>query len=246
LAIFDNGTLLAKDARISGNIIARSGYIGSKEYGWEIDEQGLNYGEAGTSDSFILKPSGISIGDSEESWAMFVGENFGVTTNGEIHATAGRIGNMTIGDINDKIVGNNLLSQGSKEEQVGGRDGHKPEFLKTTFDLTPIFEKYGLIEYTLSFDCKSEVEGEIQVYCQTDSGSKYTFSENIQVTTDYKRYEITFTPKLGSKLDPTNLEASYLAFYGTYDSGRVPHVKMLKLEKGTVATDWCPGSEDSV
>lgn len=137
-----------------------------------------------------------------------------------------------------EVGGRNYL-ENSKEEQTSTASTHK-EFLRTTFDLAPFFDEYGLIEVTLSFDLYSEVAGAIQVYCQNGSGSRYAFSKSVNATTEWERYSVTFTPSGPAE---TQTE-SYLAFYGVYDSGRIPHVRMLKLEKGNKATDWTPAPED--
>lgn len=121
----------------------------------------------------------------------------------------------------------------------GGR-----EFLNTGHDVYPIFEEYGLVQYTISMDMKSpdDVEsGTIQVYLQNGSGSYHSFSKTFQVTNEWNRYSFTFIPT--ENVDFTD-KRSLLAFYGTYGTGNFPSVKNIKLEKGNKATDWTPAPED--
>lgn len=139
---------------------------------------------------------------------------------------------------NLKVGGINYLLN-SKDEQFNNA-ASRAEYLKTTFDLAPFFDENGLVEVTLSFDAYAPVAGNVQVYCQNGSGSRYSFTKFVNVTTDWQRYSVTFTPT-GPNED---FVESYLAFYGTYDSGVIPHVRKLKLETGNKATDWSPAPED--
>ena len=139
---------------------------------------------------------------------------------------------------NLEVGGRNYLV-GSEVEQYTDT-ATRAEFLKTTFDLAPFFDQNGLIEVTLSFDIYAPVPGNVMVYCQNGSGSRYAFTKNVSVTTEWERHSVTFTP---TGPDDTFTE-SYLAFYGTYDSGVIPHVRKLKLEKGNKATDWTLAPED--
>ena len=79
------------------------------------------------------------------------------------------------------------------------------------------------------------------MYCQNGSASKYAIGTTpITVTTEYKRYSITFTPSLYVESETKSM----LAFYGTYNTGNIPCIKNAKLEKGNKATDWTPAPED--
>lgn len=119
------------------------------------------------------------------------------------------------------------------------------EFLNNpNWNMAPIFDNYGVgIPYTLSFDLKSAVAGPIQVYSQNGSGTKYNIgSRSVEATTEFQRFTVTFTPQLQTGTTQTQ---ALLAFYGTYSSGRVPTVRNLKLELGSVATLDIPSvSED--
>lgn len=112
------------------------------------------------------------------------------------------------------------------------------------WDLAPIFEKYGIgIEYTISFDLKSAVSGPIQVYSQNGSGTKYNIgTTTVQATTEYKRYSVTVTPQLQTG---TTMTQALLAFYGVYDSGRIPTIKNVKVELGKNATADTPSPSEN-
>lgn len=114
------------------------------------------------------------------------------------------------------------------------------EFLRTA-DLAPVIDKYGLVQYTLSFDAKVAVAGNVQVYMQNGAGSRYSgLMAKIDMTTDWKRYSITFTPT-NSNL---SLTQSFLALFGTYGTGVIPNIKRIKVEQGNIATDYSQAPED--
>lgn len=140
-----------------------------------------------------------------------------------------------------KIGGTNLLLN-SKDEQTNEDDPDYPEYLKTWFDLAPIFDE-SLGDYMLSFDMYAEIDGVVQVSSENAvrDGGKYSIGINdITVTTHWDRYELKISPTLA---DSTETE-SWLVFYAIEDSGRIPHVRNVKLERGNVATDWSPAPDD--
>lgn len=143
-----------------------------------------------------------------------------------------------------EIGGRNYFKNSDRE--VTNPATTKAEFLNDpNWDMAPIFDAYGVDRfYTISFDLKSKVSGNILVYSQNGSGTKYNIgTTNIQATTTYQRYSITFKPTLQANSTETR---ALLAFYGVYDSGRVPTVKNLMIETGTKASDWQPALEDAV
>lgn len=140
-------------------------------------------------------------------------------------------GYLMADDTFTKVYPNENLLSISRFEKTASR-----EFVNDSrWDLAPIFEKYGIgIEYTISFDLKSAVSGPIQVYSQNGSGTKYNIgTTTVQATTEYKRYSVTVTPQLQTG---TTMTQALLAFYGVYDSGRIPTIKNVKVELGKVAT----------
>lgn len=135
------------------------------------------------------------------------------------------------------VGGRNLLIGSSETYIYQGLN----EFLRTV-DLAPAIDKYGLVQYTLSFDAKVAVAGNVQVYMQNGAGSRYAgLMAKIDMTTDWKRYSITFTPT-NSNL---SLTQSFLALFGTYGTGVIPNIKRIKVEQGNVATDYSEAPEDT-
>lgn len=138
----------------------------------------------------------------------------------------------SIGHNNSVAVGGqNLLSGDTSIERT-----RASEFLMYA-DLAPIFDTYGLRQYTISFDIKSantSVNSNMQVYQQNGSGARYDFYSAVPVATSYARQSITVTPTLSN----SGLSQSMLAFYGIYGSGNFPFVKNVKVELGGVATAW--------
>lgn len=139
-----------------------------------------------------------------------------------------------------KVYPNENLLSISRFEKTASR-----EFVNDSrWDLAPIFEKYGIgIEYTISFDLKSAVSGPIQVYSQNGSGTKYNIgTSTVQATTEYKRYSVTVTPQLQTG---TTMTQALLAFYGVYDSGRIPSIKNVKVELGNLSTLDIPSPNEN-
>lgn len=141
----------------------------------------------------------------------------------------------------DLEIGGRNYFKGSEKEITASR-----EFVNNpNWDMAPIFDTYGIDKfYTISFDLKSKVAGNIQIYAQNGSGSKYNIgTTNVQATTAYQRFSITVKPTLQASSTETK---ALLAFYGVYDSGRIPTVKNVMIETGTKASDWKPALEDAV
>jgi len=141
-------------------------------------------------------------------------------------------------DLNNLSVGGRNYFKNSDVERTASR-----EFVNhSTWDMAPLIDQNGIdVYYTVSFDIKSAVAGNINVYSHNGSGTRYNIgTKTIQVTTAFKRYSYTFKPNSIN----TNWSQALLAFYGTYDSGRIPTVKNVKFELGNKATDWSPAVED--
>ncbi|HEM6287853.1 TPA: hypothetical protein U2D00_001364 [Streptococcus suis] len=178
----------------------------------------------------------------------------GLTTSDNGQRYIGHYSDYTQADSTDKtkyrwadrwakieVGGINLLTGTDEETVYISKDPAAMEFLRTPYDLAKVFDKHGLVTYTLSFDLKADKDGAVHVYMQNGSGSRYGgLHADIGVTTEWKRYHVTFTPTEGNM----ELSESFLAFYGVYGTGVVPYARKFKLEKGTVPTDWSLAIED--
>ncbi|HEL2685336.1 TPA: phage tail protein [Streptococcus suis] len=178
----------------------------------------------------------------------------GLTTSDNGQRYIGHYSDYTQADSTDKtkyrwadrwakieVGGINLLTGTDEESVYISKYPAAMEFLRTPYDLAKVFDKHGLVTYTLSFDLKADKDGAVRVYMQNGSGSRYGgLRADIGVTTEWKRYHVTFTPTEGNM----ELSESFLAFYGVYGTGVVPHARKFKLEKGTVPTDWSLAIED--
>lgn len=141
------------------------------------------------------------------------------------------------------VGGTNLLTGTDEYTEIFNSEQSHAEFLRTPYDLAPVFDKYGLIEYTLSFDLRASQAGQVVVYQQNGSGSKYSgLWKPLTVTTEWQRFHVTFTPTEGTM----SLANSYLAFYGTYGTGVKPIIRRAKIERGAIATDWSLALEDQL
>lgn len=153
-------------------------------------------------------------------------------------------------DVVDLQVGGRNYIKNGEQEFTKDTGVAQAEYLLLPYDLTPIYETYGLDQlYTLSFDLKSKDitnSNQISVYPEPADPppSKYIFPYTVlTVTTDFKRYSVTFKPTRSSNANAT---LSRIAVYGTYNTGNIPVIKNLKLELGNTPTDFTPAPEDLI
>lgn len=96
--IKNNGELYSQNANISGTITANRGSIG----GFNISYTSLSYGNWGKDGGFLISPGGITISEqegnikTEKNYALGIGSNFRVSTDGALYTTKGSIGKWTI------------------------------------------------------------------------------------------------------------------------------------------------------
>lgn len=166
----------------------------------------------------------------------------------DIAIAAGNVGAYTKGEVDKKLqdeIGNSIdnLDVATRNYLV---DSHiertaSREFLNhPSWDLAPLIDEYGLDrEYTISFDLKSAVEGPIRVYSQNGSTFRYNIGTHIfNATTEYKRFSLSFKPEKSAAFEKE--PRSLLAFFGTYDTGRIPTVRNVSFGLGNVGGDWMP------
>ena len=139
-------------------------------------------------------------------------------------------------DDNNILVANQNRLLKSDKEVTAAR-----EFVNSSnWDLAPLIDSYGLDQfYSISFDLKSNVEGEIKVYSQNGSTARYDIgSYMVNATTEFQRFAIQFQPNLNN----INTAQSYLAFFGEYDTGKIPTIKNVKFELGKAkgVPEWIP------
>ncbi|TYS66381.1 hypothetical protein FZD47_02525 [Bacillus infantis] len=195
-------------------------------YGTYVRELKLEKGTQKTS----WQPSPEDLGYSLPGWI----HNF----DNPLQFHSGGLATKLLVEIPVELTGGRNLLLNSAKEVTGTR-----EFVQYA-DLAPIFNKYGLREYTISFDIKSKNitnRNVMQVYSQNGSGAKYSIGNvNVPVTTEYQRQSVTVTPTIQN----ASLTQSMLAFYGNYDTGNIPIVKNVKVELGPKKTQWQLAAED--
>ena len=136
--------------------------------------------------------------------------------------------------------------------QVGGRNYYRDsEKVRTStrffpFPIHPYLSQENIGEtWTLSFDIKINVEGEIRPlhfyhYQNTRFGLKA--SANITPSKEWQRF--TFTGPVIFQNDDPRYSRGEMALYD-YGGNNNYSVRRIKLEKGNVATDWSPAPEDA-
>lgn len=127
----------------------------------------------------------------------------------------------------------NLCPSGSQRMTEEGTTSSN-EYMSILNPMT-VFDTYGLVPYTVSFDIKAAVAHSFSLYGTPGNGYKHNFtSTTINVGTEWKRISYTFTPFLASETGTWDS----ISVYGTYGSGAIVSVRRVKLELGTVATSF--------
>ncbi len=133
-------------------------------------------------------------------------------------------------------------------------DNPTQEFSRTEFgqyyNLVPIFETYGLVPYSLSFEMRADKPGSVSWYMQNGSYTKYTFVNHVRnATTQWQRFSIDgVTPAGPSATWLANTPGdnrAMLATYTTYGSGVFPMVRNMQLELGAYSTPFVNGTRSS-
>ena len=94
-------------------------------------------------------------------------------------------------------------------------------------DVAAIITKYGLQRYVMEFDGRSDIEGNFSIYLLPGGENAYSiYNISHTLTTDWQHYELSFVAKLKGNL---HKKEAQLSFYGSYGTGKVPHIKNLKI-----------------
>lgn len=138
------------------------------------------------------------------------------------------------------VSGTNLLGDG-REEYTNNPSGKMVELVKIgNKNLSEVFDLGGSGTYTMSFDLKSADTTNfsniaVYPYPATNPINEYKFPyTNFNVTTEYKRYSLTFDVEHSNP----ELSKTIMVFYGKYDTGNIPFIKNIKIEKGSKATPF--------
>lgn len=136
--------------------------------------------------------------------------------------------------------------------QVGGRNYYRDsEKIRTStrffpFPIHPYLSQENIGEtWTLSFDLKINEGGEIRplhFYHYQNNRFGLKASANITPSKDWQRF--TFTGLVIFPNDDPRYSRGEMALYD-YGGNNSYSVRRIKFEKGTLATDWSPASEDA-
>lgn len=136
--------------------------------------------------------------------------------------------------------------------QVGGRNYYRDsEKVRTStrffpFPIHPYLSQENIGEtWTLSFDLKIDEGGEIRslhFYHYQNNRFGLKASANITPSKEWQRF--TFTGPVIFPNDDSRYSRGEMALYD-YGGNNNYSVRRIKLEKGTLATDWSPAPEDA-
>ena len=148
--------------------------------------------------------------------------------------------------------GINGLTKTLAKVQVGGRNYYRDsEKIRTStrffpFPLHPYLTQENVGEtWTLSFDLKINEGGEIRslhFYHYQSNRFGLKASANITPSKEWQRF--TFTGPVIFPNDDSRYSRGEMALYD-YGGNNNYSVRRIKLEKGTLATDWSPAPEDA-
>ena len=94
-------------------------------------------------------------------------------------------------------------------------------------DVAAIITKYGLQRYVMEFDGRSDIEGNFSIYLLPGGENAYSINQiSHTLTTDWQHYELSFVARLKGNLQKKEAQ---LSFYGSYGTGKVPHIKNFKI-----------------
>lgn len=136
--------------------------------------------------------------------------------------------------------------------QIGGRNYYRDsEKVRTStrffpFPIHPYLSQENIGEtWTLSFDLKIDEGGEIRplhFYHYQNNRFGLKASANITPSKEWQRF--TFTGSVIFQNDDPRYSRGEMALYD-YGGNNNYSVRKIKLEKGTLATDWSPAPEDA-
>ena len=176
----------------------------------------------------------------------------------EFEVRAGSIRQEILNATNDKADKTLVVAEAGKlrEEfsnlRVGGRNYYRDsEKVRTStrffsFPLHPYLTKENVGEtWTLSFDLKINEGGEIRpLHFYHYQNNRFGLKASADITPSKEWQRFTFTGPVIFPNDDTRYSRGEMALYD-YGGNNNYSVRRIKLEKGTLATDWSPAIEDT-
>ena len=243
------------NAYFKGNITAGGGNIA----GWTIAEDSITIGSMGINGFHMFSQgqsyTGTVFGQTGKTWALGIGNNFGVTSDGALYASKGKIGTMEIEALSS-IRARNLIPDSKGPFYINTEKSNIRRYLTTT--LSP-GEKYTFTIKNVTSSTsirKFKVQLARHTGYNDDGGETYTQvaptyvfgNSNTNPSGDYTH---TFNTHTGNNF-PTGYDKYRIAIHGIErdetisDSVIELSFESIKLEKGTVATEWCAAEEDAM
>ena len=176
----------------------------------------------------------------------------------EFEVRAGSIRQEILNATKDKADKTLVIAEAGKlrEEfskiQVGGRNHYRDsEKVRTStrffsFPLHPYLTQENVGEtWTLSFDLKINEGGEIRpLHFYHYQSNRFGLKTSADITPSKEWQRFTFTGPVIFPNDDTRYSRGEMALYD-YGGNNNYSVRRIKLEKGTLATDWSPAIEDT-
>ena len=172
------------------------------------------------------------------------------TTNEALSRMTGQMnGFATKSEVKQDIDG---LTQTFAKMMVGGRNYYRDsEKIRTStrffpFPLHPYLTQENVGEtWTLSFDLKINEGGEIRpLHFYHYQMNRFGLKTSADITPSREWQRFTFTGPLVFPNDDSRYSRGEMALYD-YAGNNNYSVRRIKLEKGTLATDWSPAPEDT-
>lgn len=184
-------------------------------------------------------------------------------TSGYLNSARIQAGSLSIGKLSDLNVGcRNLLLRSDKLNfsTLGSAAGSRKEYYSLNVGKSYMNVEHGT-QVTISFDLHMTVataNPTLMVYNTNNKGPK-AFSNSATGTGAASGVTLSFTAAAGSVIDERvsvtgyindrsspALTDNFLEFYSTYGTNNFYSVSNLKMERGTIATDWTAAPEDEL
>ena len=183
-------------------------------------------------------------------------------TSGYLNSARIQAGSLSIGKLSDLDVGGRNLILDSRKLDfsiLGSASGSRKEYYALNVGQSYMDVPHGT-KVTISFDLKMTVataNPTLMVYNTNNAGPK-AFSNSPTGTGSTAGVTLTFTAAAGSTIEErvsvtgyiNNRSSSsktdnFLEFYSTYNTNNFYAVSNLKMERGSIATDWTAAPEDT-